>query len=256
MRAAAATSLVLLYSKPENHLKLENFTARFLKRLEDLIHDTDSGVQLKAIQILCELQKAGYLDETAQEVLDEVDEMLLDPTWSPEIRQQAMTFFTDRVDGFNEGGGSGRNKKAKRETVAHRLVTVVQFLEYHLAESFGECGAVIDTCVDSFDRHPDGDFLFDWRTYFELLREDKKVQRLTEREHSILIRLLAAAIKLVASRALAPPSKKKAETRYATALEAFTSGAVQELPALLSQFQVKQARLLSLMILRQRLARL
>lgn len=334
VRAAAAGVLLRLYSKPVYLSQLENFTARFLKRLEDLVHDVDEGVKRTAIQVLRLLQGAGYLDEASQELLDEVDELLLDPAWDVRTREQAMLFFTDHVDGFNEltdgedeesrqgekeidegasSGGSpekekrkqtvpvvktkqqlrrdstGRQGGARRRGVIKRLVTVVQFLDYHLGERerwAPEHEELVAACVEAFERHPDGDFLYDWPTYFHLLGDESAASsslragststdmRLSDHEQSLLIRVLGASVKRATS--FASPkqgnnsaasvrgrnfsgSAKPADMREArhrgqvleAAVEAFTSGAVEDLPKVLSRFQTDPGKMAGLVGLPQ-----
>ena len=281
VRKAAASVLLTLYDKEENLSKLENFTARFLKRLQDLIHDVDPHVKLYAVEILRKLLGAGYLDETPQELLDEVDEILLDPTHDIKLREQSMLFFTAHVDNFDgsaqrsrdqededEGedaddgdarkkGDRGQQAKkkgrrsstasgSKREGVTDRMVTVVHFLDYHLGDlPLEDCDQLFATCVESFGKHPEGDFLYDWLTYFDLLREHKRASsRLNDHEQSILTRVLAASVKRVASACNAGKEKSfgkvvnKTREAFEVALEAFTSSAVEELPKIISQFQV------------------
>ncbi len=323
VRASAAHVLLRLYSKADFLPQLENFTARFLARLEDLVHDVDEGVKRTAIQILRCLQGAGYLDEASHELLDEVDELLLDPTWDVRTREQAMLFFTDHVEGFNDlsddeeeagageeedqdqdqeegaAGGKTKGKKRKKATastkkkaarggggqgevrrrgVMKRLVKVVQFLDYHLGEGEEwkpEFEQLVASCVEAFERHPEGDFLYDWSTYFQLLREGSAVARLSDHEQSLLIRLLGASVKRAASHAelgaeggaiagggkkgstgtggggLSGAALRAAKQKLEAALEAFTSGAVEDLPKVLSQFQTDAAKMAGLVALPQ-----
>ncbi|KAM3575449.1 hypothetical protein VYU27_002672 [Nannochloropsis oceanica] len=336
VRAAAAGVLLRLYSKKAYLAQLENFTSRFLKRLEDLVHDVDEGVKRTAVQVLRLLQGAGYLDEASHELLDEVDELLLDPHWDVRTREQAMLFFTDHVDGFNDLSGveedeEGNNEQeegweddtdvaeeegkrkdktavaskkkrhqrrstsgkggARRRGVMKRLVTVVQFLDYHLGEGeqwVPEHEQLVAACVEAFERHPEGDFLYDWPTYFQLLRESQRaaassspaVAGLSDHEQSLLIRLLGASVKRAASHAEltftsgcnsiattgagkkagietagSGPAEMRAfrerKQKLEAALEAFTSGAVEDLPQVLSQFQTDARKMAGLVGLPQ-----
>eukprot|EP00624_Nannochloropsis_granulata_P000594 evm.model.NODE_1236_length_6376_cov_19.148996.1 len=186
-------------------------------------------------------------------------------------------------------GGQGG---ARRRGVMKRLVTVVQFLDYHLGEGeqwVPEHEQLVAACVEAFERHPEGDFLYDWPTYFQLLREDQRtaatsssaaVAGLSDHEQSLLIRLLGASVKRAASHgeltltsgrnatgttgagkkggaetAGSGPAEMRAlrerKQKLEAALEAFTSGAVEDLPKVLSQFQTDASKMAGLVGLPQ-----
>jgi hypothetical protein len=54
-----------------------------------------------------------------------------------------------------------------------RHVRQATFLDYHLEDTYAQNEQCIQTAVESFEEHPEGDFLYDWPTYFEILRDDK-----------------------------------------------------------------------------------
>lgn len=117
----------------------------------------------------------------------------------------------------------------------------VNFLDFHLEDTYAENAQCIETAVRSFEQHPEGDFLYHWPTYFDLLRDDKGIftsdkcvhplsvrsggqlgslrlavlcrgshkskSPLSDREHSILIRLLVASVHRAAEHAAEAASK-------------------------------------------------
>lgn len=99
--------------------------------------------------------------------------------------------------------------------------------------------------MDAFEGHPAENILYSWSTYYELLKEDQK--DLTEREQTILVKLLTASVQKCHTKAgersthngrRGKKEGKEEADMAAEFLESFTSDSVKILPKLIMRFQV------------------
>ena len=164
---------------------ITNFVHRFIARFADIVvSDVVPTISLAMIDLVRKLQVQQHLVHVKDDIIDEIDSGLFDPTCSLDVRKKIFLFFLDHAAGFEslaevpvspEAAKKGRKQKeSSNETVTHQsalvqLETLTEFTNYHLQQDLQEVTTLAEVCLTS----PVAHILTDWSAIASLLLRDE-----------------------------------------------------------------------------------
>ncbi len=165
---------------------ITNFVHRFISRFAAIVvSDVVPAISLAMIDLVRKLQVQQYLVHVKDDIIDEIDSGLFDPTCSLDVRKKIFLFFLDHAAGFEsladvatispETTKKGKKQKESNDDVGThqnalvQLETLTEFTNYHLQQDLQEVTTLAEVCLTS----PVANILNDWSAIISLLLRDE-----------------------------------------------------------------------------------
>lgn len=164
---------------------ITNFVHRFMARFAAIVvSDVVPAISIAMIDLVRKLQVQQYLVHIKDDVIDEIDSGLFDPTCPLDVRKKIFLFFLDHAAGFESlpdapvsPDATKKKKKQKesneevvtRQSALVQLETLTEFTNYHLQQDIEDVTTLAEVCLTS----PVAHILSDWTAIISLLLRDE-----------------------------------------------------------------------------------